>query len=147
MTFPVRWTGPKFKHQLATKAEVREVTKRTVQRMDKKEKDRVRERDKETCRVCGRSTRHVHERLFKSLGGIACLLNSMVACPNRCHGLLQGHAIRPLGPNCNEPLIFQMTEKTAYLIFRGRPTPGHVEIVAKVEPDDEARSAMAEGSR
>jgi hypothetical protein len=134
--------GSFYKQLQPTLAEHRELKKRRKKNLDTKEKERVRQRDKELCRVCSRKTRHVHERLFKSLGGLASVDNSLCACL-KCHPLLQGHAIRPLGRTCNGPLVFQMTKQTAYLIFRNRPTPSQVEIVEKVLRDDEARGAVA----
>lgn len=128
-----------FKWDTPTLAEVREQKKRRTRNLDRAEKEKVRTRDAEHCRVCLRKTRDVHERLFKSRGGVASLHNSLCACPG-CHPLLQGHAIRPVGQTCNGPLIFQMTKATAYLRFRHRPLPPHVEIVGKVEQDDEART-------
>src|SRR5690349_13206688 len=76
--------------------------KKTVAKMDRIEKEAVRQRDKEACRVCLRKTRDVHERLFKSLGGVASLHNSMCAC-RKCHPYLQAHGIKPIGPTCNGP--------------------------------------------
>lgn len=127
------------KFQMKTRADERVEKTRKATNLDRAQKELVRQRDGECCRVCGRKTRHVHERLFKSLGGVASLLNSMVACI-KCHPLLQGHAIRPVGLNCSKPLVFQMTSVTKYLVFRNRPTPAHVEVVAVVERDDEARA-------
>jgi len=126
------------KFQMKTRADDKVEKTRKVVNLDRAQKELVRKRDVEACRVCLKKTRHVHERLFKSLGGVASLANSMVACP-KCHPLLQGHAIRPLGQNCNHPLIFQMTKATAYLRFRNRPAPSHVEIVAVVARDVEAK--------
>lgn len=103
--------------------------RRKVARMDKAEKERVRQRDKESCRVCGRRTRDVHERLFKSLGGVASLENSICAC-RTCHPFLQEHGIKVLGPlDCNKPLLFQMAPAVARMIFGARALPKHCEIV------------------
>jgi hypothetical protein len=111
---------------------VEKVKKRnTVKRMDRLEKEAVRARDKESCRVCGKKTRDVHEKFFKSLGGVASLVNSMCAC-RRCHPFLQEHGITPIGPDCNHRLKFQMTEAVARMIFGARATPKHVEIVQTV---------------
>lgn len=129
-----------FKWQTETLAEKREKKRRSIRNLDRYEKELVRRRDGEKCRVCGRTTRDVHERLFKSLGGIASLSNSMCACP-RCHPFLGGHAIRPLGPSCQAYLRFQMTSQTAYLIFRHRALPEQIEIVGSVAKDTEARGA------
>lgn len=101
--------------------------RRAVARMDRVEKEKVRQRDQETCRVCGRRTRDVHERLFKSLGGVASLVNSMCAC-RICHPFLQQHGIHVYGQTCNEPLRFVMSATVKQLIFRHRPVPSHVEI-------------------
>lgn len=105
------------------------VKRRTVARMDRVEKEKVRQRDKEACRVCLRATRDVHERLFKSLGGVASLLNSICAC-RACHPFLQEHGIQVYGPHCNAKLTFEMSEAVAHLIFRGRATPKHVRVIA-----------------
>lgn len=111
----------------------RKAKRRSVKRMDKLEKEAVRVRDKESCRVCGRHSREVHERLFKSLGGIACLANSMCVC-RTCHEYLQGHAIDVFGPDCNAPLTFEMTKAVAHDVFRGRALPKHVTITDAVKP-------------
>lgn len=103
-------------------------TRKAVARMDKAEKEKVRQRDQEACRVCFRTTRDVHERLFKSLGGVASLVNSLCAC-RKCHPYLQQHGITVLGPDCNHPLTFQMCAAVAHDIFRGRAVPSHVEVV------------------
>lgn len=100
---------------------------RAVNRMDRTEKEKVRQRDKECCRVCFRKTREVHERLFKSLGGVASLLNSMCAC-RVCHPFLQTHAIQVYGQTCNEPLRMQMAASVAHIVFRGRAVPPHVSV-------------------
>jgi len=101
-----------------------------VARMDRIEKERVRVRDAECCRVCGRKTRHVHERLFKSLGGVASLQNSMCACPV-CHPYLQHHGIDVFGASCNVPLTFEMQKPVAHLVFRGRAVPSHVTVTTE----------------
>lgn len=122
---------------------VAKVTRRRLRaRMDVKEKEAVRVRDKESCRVCGKRTRDVHERLFKSLGGIASLENSICAC-RTCHPFLQEHGIKVIdvavlrdtsrGHGCNGPLLFQMSAAVARMIFGAKATPGHVEIVATKE--------------
>jgi hypothetical protein len=134
--------GSFFKPLQPTLAEKRELKKRRTRNLDTQQKNLVRARDGESCRVCGKRTRDVHERLFKSLGGLASVDNSLCA-DQRCHDFLQGHGIRPLGKTCNGPLIFQMTAVTARLIFRHRPVPEQVEIVDKVMRDDEARGAVA----
>lgn len=105
----------------------RKAKQRSVKRMDRVEKEAVRARDKESCRVCFRFSREVHERLFKSLGGIACLANSMVVC-RTCHEYLQGHAIDVFGPDCNSPLTFEMEEAVAHDVFRGKAVPPHVTV-------------------
>lgn len=114
-----------------SKGEPRRVKKvekrRTVARMDRTEKEAVRQRDKEACRVCFRKTRDVHERLFKSLGGVASLANSMCAC-RICHPFLQEHGIQVYGRSCHEPLTFEMSEAVARIVFRGRATPKHVTV-------------------
>lgn len=107
---------------------VAKVTKRNkVANLDRIEKEKVRVRDKECCRVCGRKTRDVHERLFKSLGGVASLSNSMCAC-RFCHPYLQHHGISVFGKTCNSDLKFEMQPSVAHFIFRGRSVPPHVEI-------------------
>jgi hypothetical protein len=108
---------------------VQKVTKRRKKaRMDVTEKNAVRLRDKESCRVCGKRTRDVHERLFKSLGGVASLENSMCAC-RTCHPFLQEHGIKVIGPHCNGKLLFQMNKAVAKMIFGARALPKHCEIV------------------
>lgn len=106
----------------------RKAKRRKVTRMDRIEKEKVRVRDKESCRVCQRASREVHERLFKSLGGVACLANSVCMC-RKCHEYAQGHAIKVFGQTCNEPLRFQMSKAVAHDVFRGRAVPPHVEVV------------------
>jgi hypothetical protein len=101
--------------------------RRAVATMDRTEKEKVRKRDKEACRVCFRRTRDVHERLFKSLGGVASLDNSMCAC-RVCHPFLQGHAIQVFGKTCNHVLKFEMNQAVAQMVFRGRAVPKHVEV-------------------
>lgn len=125
---------PAFSPQLKTEPRVvGKVKKRRAKaRMDAKEKEAVRARDKESCRVCGKRTRDVHERLFKSLGGVASLINSMCAC-RKCHPFLQEHGVKVIGPHCNAVLTFQMSPAVAHLIFRGRALPKHCEIVAVKE--------------
>jgi hypothetical protein len=120
------FSGPLWKSEPKV---VEKISKRNaVKRMDRIEKESVRARDKESCRVCGKKTRDVHERLFKSLGGVASLVNSMCAC-RKCHPFLQEHGITPIGPDCNSKLLFQMTPAVARMIFGAKATPKHVEIV------------------
>lgn len=116
-----------FKEQKAPRIVAKVTKKRAVLRMDRIEKESVRFRDKETCRVCGRKTRDVHERLFKSRGGVASLDNSVCAC-RRCHPFLQEHGITVFGPTCNGPLTFVMNEQVAKLIFGARAVPAHVTV-------------------
>lgn len=100
---------------------------RKVVAMDRREKEKVRQRDKECCRVCFRKTRDVHERLFKSLGGVASLVNSICAC-RVCHPFLQHHGMHVYGQTCNDPLRFVMSAQVAKIVFRGRAVPRHVEV-------------------
>jgi hypothetical protein len=102
--------------------------RRLVKRLDRVEKERVMVRDHECCRVCGRKTRHVHERLFKSLGGVASLQNSMCACPV-CHPYLQHHGIDVFGTSCSGKLTFEMQKSVAHFCFRGRAVPPHVTVL------------------
>lgn len=114
---------------------VQKITKRrAVARMDRIEKEAVRHRDQESCRVCGKRTRDVHERLFKSRGGVASLDNSICAC-RTCHPFLQEHGIQVLGPTCDGPLIFRMHEAVAKMIFGAKATPAHVEVIRSAESD------------
>jgi hypothetical protein len=106
--------------------------RRAVATMDRTEKEKVRQRDKEACRVCFRKTRDVHERLFKSLGGLASLLNSMCAC-RVCHPFLQEHGIQVYGKTCNHKLTFEMSAAVAHIVFRGRAVPSHVTVIAVKE--------------
>lgn len=103
--------------------------RRRVTRMDRIEKEAVRTRDRECCRVCGRASREVHERLFKSLGGVACAANSLVLC-RKCHQYAQGHAIQVRGVRCDLVLSFAMSQAVAHDVFRGRAVPSHVEVTA-----------------
>jgi hypothetical protein len=108
---------------------VAKVTKRNaVKRMDRIEKESVRARDKESCRVCGKKTRDVHERIFKSLGGVASLVNSMCAC-RKCHPFLQEHGITVIGPDCNHALTFQMVPAVVKMIFGSRAVPKHIDVL------------------
>lgn len=108
---------------------VAKITRRRLKvRMDIKEKEAVRVRDKESCRVCGKRTRDVHERLFKSLGGLASLENSICAC-RTCHPFLQEHGIKVIGLHCSKPLTFQMCAAVARMIFGAKATPKHVEVI------------------
>lgn len=101
--------------------------RRLKARMDVKEKEAVRVRDKESCRVCGKRTRDVHERLFKSLGGIASLENSICAC-RTCHPFLQEHGIKVIGAHCSKPLLFQMNPAVAKMIFGSKALPSQCEV-------------------
>ena len=121
------FTGSFFKHQSEPKVAKKVLRRRAVARMDRTEKEKVRQRDKEACRVCLRKTRDVHERVFKSRGGVASLENSMCAC-RVCHPFLQEHGIQVLGPSCDKPLVFLMNEVVARIIFRGRAVPKHVTV-------------------
>jgi hypothetical protein len=102
--------------------------RRLKARMDAKEKEAVRQRDKESCRVCGKRTRDVHEKLFKSLGGVASLENSICAC-RTCHPFLQEHGIKVIGSHCSRPLLFQMNAAVAKMIFGSKALPLHCEVV------------------
>lgn len=108
---------------------VAKITRRRLKtKMDRHEKEAVRVRDKESCRVCGKRTRDVHEKLFKSLGGVACLQNSMSACRG-CHEFLQHHGIKVIGSHCSKPLLFQMNAAVAKMIFGSKALPKHCEVV------------------
>lgn len=134
----------KSEPQIVDKIEKRNV----VKKMDRLEKEAVRARDKECCRVCGKKTRDVHERLFKSLGGVASLVNSICAC-RKCHPFLQEHGITPIGPDCNHALVFRMTPAVAWMIFGARATPPHVEIreVPITEKDTKQRARSPRAAR
>lgn len=109
---------------------VAKLTRRRLKaRMDRHEKEAVRVRDQESCRVCGKRTRDVHERLFKSLGGLASLENSICAC-RTCHPFLQEHGIKVIGSHCSKPLLFQMSPVVARMIFGAKATPAHVDVLA-----------------
>ena len=102
------------------------VATRKAASLDRREKEAVRKRDREACRVCGRKSREVHERLFKSRGGVASLSNSLVLC-RVCHGLAQGHGgLKVYGPSCDGLLSFGLSPEAAKLVFRGRALPSHV---------------------
>lgn len=126
------FVAPNFKHQTAPKVAAKVLKRRAVVRMDRTEKEQVRQRDQECCRVCLRKTRDVHERVFKSRGGVASLHNSLCAC-RTCHPFLQEHGIQVVGPTCNGLLEFVMNAQVAKLIFRGKAWPAHVTVVGKVE--------------
>lgn len=132
---PPNYARQAFAPQLKDEARVvHKVKRRRLKaRMDVKEKEAVRVRDKESCRVCGKRTRDVHERLFKSLGGLACLENSICAC-RTCHPFLQEHGIKVIGSHCSKPLTFQMSAAVARMIFGAKATPAHVEIVEVKTP-------------
>lgn len=102
--------------------------RRAVARMDRSEKEAVRQRDKECCRVCFRKSREVHERLFKSLGGVASAENSCVLC-RKCHQYAHAHGFTILAGSCKTPMVFQMCAAVAHDIFRGRAVPKHIEVV------------------
>jgi hypothetical protein len=121
------FAGTMFKHEKPPRIVAKVTKRRAVARMDRTEKEHVRQRDKECCRVCGRATRDVHERLFKSLGGVASLRNSMCAC-RRCHPFLQEHGVTVLGPDCNAKLTFVMNAQVAKLIFGARAVPNHITV-------------------
>lgn len=122
-----------FKHQIVP-AIVGRLKKRShTTYLDRIEKEKVRKRDHEACRVCFRATRDVHERLFKSRGGVASLTNSMCAC-RICHDFLQHHAIQPFGLDCNHRLTFEMNEAVAEMVFRGRAVPRHVTVITTANP-------------
>lgn len=119
---------PHLAHPKGTPAIVATVKKRNaVIHLDRVEKEKVRVRDGEACRVCFRHTRDVHERVFKSRGGVASLSNSMSAC-RFCHPYLQHHGIDVFGATCNGELRFAMTAAVAHFIFRGRAVPAHVTV-------------------
>lgn len=126
------YTRPELQAQ--KKPEPRIVAKvakrRAVARMDRAEKEAVRQRDKECCRVCGRKSREVHERLFKSLGGVASRRNSLVLC-RKCHTYAHAHGFRvgALSNGCDGQLFFTMWPAVAHDIFRGRALPAHCEVV------------------
>ena len=103
--------------------------RRKAARMDQASKELVRKRDRESCRICGRRSRDVHERVFKSRGGTASLVNSLVLCRQICHALVQQHAVQVYGPTCNDRLTFEMTQAVGHLIFNGRAVPPHVTVL------------------
>lgn len=74
-------------------------------------------------------SRDVHERVFKSRGGVASLENSLVLCRRICHQLVQQHAVKLYGATCQQPIQFEMTQAVAVLIFGSRPTPSHVTVI------------------
>lgn len=112
---------------------VAKVAKRkAVARLDRQEKEAVRQRDQECCRVCFRRSREVHERVMKSLGGVASKFNSCVLC-RKCHQYAHAHGLRmiPTMPvlGCHGPVTFTMCAAVAHDIFRGRAVPSHVEVI------------------
>jgi hypothetical protein len=133
MTFPLV-PCPKPEPKIVAKV----LKRRKVARMDRQSKEAVRQRDHECCRVCFRRSREVHERLFKSLGGVASSVNSLVLC-KKCHGYAHAHGMKVLEQlhadvgrglqGCNGKLVFQMCAAVAHDIFRGRAVPKHVEVI------------------
>lgn len=123
----------------------RQVAKRAKNRQRVRDDDRarneVRRHWKFRCRVCGRRTGIVHEHKRRGAGGVVSLQNSFLACdvPNDgiCHPLLQGRHIMPVMADgsevfdAREPLIFEMPESVAALVFEDNPIPPHVRIVGQ----------------
>ena len=105
------------------------VRKRRVRCLDRAAKESVRRRDRGACRICMGTSRDVHERVFKSRGGMASLDNSLVLCRRICHALVQQHAVKLYGDTCQRHIQFEMTQAVAVLIFGGRPTPKHVTVL------------------
>ena len=103
------------------------LNRRTAAKLDRQAKEAVRKRDQECCRICGRKSREVHERIFKSRGGEASLENSLVLC-RLCHELTQHHGVRIYGGSCQGLLQFGMSEQAALLIFEHKARPTHVVI-------------------
>lgn len=119
------WSVPKHEPSIVGKI----VKKRKVVCLDRAAKDAVRLRDKDACRICMGKSRDVHERVFKSRGGVASLDNSLVLCRRICHALCQQHAVKLYGATCQKPIQFEMTRAVAVLIFGSRPTPSHVTVL------------------
>lgn len=90
------------------------------------------------CRVCGRRTSVVHEEKRRGAGGVVSLRNSYLACDvvdgGVCHPLLQTYRIWAVMENgsdtfdARKPLVFEMSEAIAKLVFEGRPRPPHIRI-------------------
>jgi hypothetical protein len=114
-------------------------TRATREREDQRAKTAVRQADRYRCRVCGRGTKVVHEHPPRSLGTRPSLASSFCACDvldgGVCHPLLQRHRIVPVMADGRDrfhargPLLFEMTEAVAVVVFKDRPRPPHVRIV------------------
>jgi 5-methylcytosine-specific restriction endonuclease McrA len=68
-------------------------------------RERVFERDNHQCRVCQNRAEEMHEIVFRSLGGLVSLNNSIAVC-RECHVKLQRHVLDVAGDNANEDLQF-----------------------------------------
>ena len=103
------------------------LNRRTAAKLDRQAKEAVRKRDQESCRICGRKSREVHERVFRSRGGVPSLDNSLVLC-RLCHELCQQHAVRVYGGSCSGTLEFAMSPQVALLVFGHKSPPNHVTV-------------------
>ena len=88
---------PKKKEKRAKKAKSREWVSWV--------RARVFERDKNKCRVCAKRAEEMHEIVFRSLGGLISLSNSIAVCRS-CHVELQQHRLDVVGEDANDPLQF-----------------------------------------
>jgi nitrate/TMAO reductase-like tetraheme cytochrome c subunit len=68
-------------------------------------RERVFERDNNQCRVCHKRAEEMHEIVFRSLGGLVSLNNSIAVC-RECHVKLQRHILDVNGDNANGDLEF-----------------------------------------
>ena len=68
-------------------------------------RERVFERDNHRCRVCHKRAEEMHEIVFRSLGGLVSLNNSIAVC-RACHVHLQRHVLDVVGDNANEEMQF-----------------------------------------
>jgi hypothetical protein len=120
----------------------RAIGRRVKSRMDAFEDERrrneVRVLHGRRCLVCGRKTNVVHEHKRRGAGGEVSLTNSFLACDEAdggvCHPLLGTRHIMPICPvepfDAREPLLFEMTEDVAKLVFERRSLPSHIRLVS-----------------
>jgi hypothetical protein len=96
----------------------------------------VNERDERQCRCCGsRCNLHQHHMTYRSRGGADTTANLLTLCAV-CHGL--EHVSRQLfviGTNADVKVRFEILEPVVAEVFKGRPVPKHVRVIAKFQPE------------
>lgn len=68
-------------------------------------REQVFERDDYQCRACHKRAEEMHEIVFRSLGGVVSLSNSIALC-RECHANIQQHRVDVVGRDANEGLKF-----------------------------------------